>query len=78
LKGGLDARERHGYPLEPLTLQTEAVDEPSSLSGSTLEADDAVTLRALLRNSMRRIRSASIKTFNEGAQFTSQEQGRAF
>ena len=47
LKGGLDAWERHGYPLEPLTLKADTAGAPSELSGSTNEDGETVTLRGV-------------------------------
>ena len=47
LKGGLDAWERHGYPVEPLPSRTEAVEKPSSLPDIAPEVEGAVTLRAV-------------------------------
>jgi membrane protein DedA with SNARE-associated domain/rhodanese-related sulfurtransferase len=46
LKGGLDAWERRGYPVEPLPSRTEAVEESSSSRDVAPEVEGAVTLRA--------------------------------
>ncbi|SEF12672.1 membrane protein DedA, SNARE-associated domain [Burkholderia sp. WP9] len=47
LKGGLDAWEHHGYPVEPLPSQTDARAEPDGIAASITGERDAVTLRAV-------------------------------
>lgn len=47
LKGGLDAWEHHGYPVESLPSQTDVAAESHGASRLTVDARDAVTLRAV-------------------------------
>ncbi|MFC5432023.1 VTT domain-containing protein [Paraburkholderia denitrificans] len=47
LKGGLDAWEHHGYPVEPLPSQVEVDEGPDGDLAATTDESGAVTLRAI-------------------------------